>query len=877
MSSHNEIEFYKKYIKNKISSHINNGQLKEALELAKEYEKIIVNDVEIYHAKSIIYIKEGEYELAEITLKQAINLDANNGDTYYNLAYLYQLLNKSNESYKYYNLAKEYSNNIDMINSIEEILNNKEFIGNIEKHEMMSKHNSNVLDDDRNRKKVLIIAYIFPPLGGSGVQRTLKFVKYLRDFGWEPVVVTVESFGFKSAFKDNTLEKELPNDIEIIRIKTPADITPNYINKIIQLYQGMTTNNKIIEEYITYTNKTQQLILVPDNQIIFAYETIVNIFNLVKMNEIDLIYTTSGPYSDHIIGYYLKKKYFKPWVADFRDEWSNNPYIQFDENNIHHKLGLFLENEIVHFADKVINVNPMSTMNYKKLFQIESKKLETITNGYDETDFLNLDSTIAQQNECFSVFHNGLFYSIRTPKTIIQAVENLINKGKIDKEKFKLDLGWIENKKEWDEHIRNRDLEDIVFFGGYLEHRESLEKAQRMDALLLVVGPGEKNKAMYPGKLFEYLRLNKPILSLSPNGSVVDKLIDKLEAGVNVDFNNVNAIEQALLQMYNDWDRGVKGPKELNVEVKSFDRRNLTQKLANVFNEVVDSSSDIKNEVQKLNDQKFIEKYYLQRFGREIDLQNPKTFSEKIQWIKLNYRNNLMTRCADKFEVRDYIKEKNLDYILNDIYGVYDAVSEIDLSKLPNEFVLKATHGSGWNSICYNKESLNWKDEFKKIEEWLNTNYYNIGREWVYKNIKPRIICEKLLIDEESSLPKDYRFFCFNGQPKLIQVDVDQSQGRKRNIYDINWNKMAFEHGFPMSKSTHKKPKNLSLMIEIAEKLSEDFPFVRVDLYNINGKIYFGELTFYPGNGFGVFKPDVYDSVIGSYLDLSNLAVLKRD
>src|SRR5699024_752643 len=132
-----------------------------------------------------------------------------------------------------------------------------------------------------------------------------------------------------------------------------------------------------------------------------------------------------------------------------------------------------------------------------------------------------------------------------------------------------------------------------------------------------------------------------------------------------------------------------------------------------------------------------IEKVYISRFGKEIDLQNPKTFNEKIQWLKLNYRDPLMIRCADKFNVREYIKEKKLDFILNEVYGMYNNVNEINIAKLPNKFVLKATHGSGWNIICNNKDLLDWNNEFQKMSSWLNTNYYDLGREWVYKNIKP--------------------------------------------------------------------------------------------------------------------------------------------
>lgn len=472
------------------------------------------------------------------------------------------------------------------LNELERLIKELEIL--LRKESSNQKINKSRKIKNNNLKKVLIIAYYFPPLSGSGVQRTLKFVKYIRQFNWEPVIVTVDPTTSNSYFIDSSLEKEVPSNTKVIRIKEKKQVYINEINEIIKLYQEMLVDNtQLVEQYVAEINKTKTLQLVPDSQIFFAYEALKKLDGLVDFNDIDIIYSTSGPYSDHIIGYFLKKKYNKPWVVDFRDEWSNNPYFNFDPNNIYHNINLALERSIVHFADKVINVSPLSTMNYERIFQVENSKLETITNGYDEMDFINLKNINKKDKNYFSLFHNGLFYMIRTPEPIINAIYNLISSGKINEQKIRVDLGWTEKKDFWEQYILDRNLEDVIFFGGYLNHNKSLEKAQKMDALILVVGPGEKNKVMIPGKFFEYLRLQKPILSLSPNDGVVAELITELNRGINVDFNDVEALEEAILKLYNDWESGKNYNYELTSDIIRFERKNLTKSLTEVFNELL--------------------------------------------------------------------------------------------------------------------------------------------------------------------------------------------------------------------------------------------------------------------------------------------------
>lgn len=222
-----------------------------------------------------------------------------------------------------------------------------------------------------------------------------------------------------------------------------------------------------------------------------------------------------------------------------------------------------------------------------------------------------------------------------------------------------------------------------------------------------------------------------------------------------------------------------------------------------------------------LSDRKIIEQSYKTRFGKKPNLENPQTFNEKLQWLKLYWRKSLMTRCADKRSVREYVSEEGLNDILIEAYGVYERAENIDISSLPKRFVLKASHGSGWNIICKDKNTMDWEAELDKIRKWLKDNYYYYGREWVYKKIKPCIVCEKYLEGENGQPPDDYKIFCFNGRPRIIQVDTNRFINHKRNMYDVKWNLLDFKLFYPNDEKSIQKPENLNQMLEIAEKLAK--------------------------------------------------------
>ncbi len=255
------------------------------------------------------------------------------------------------------------------------------------------------------------------------------------------------------------------------------------------------------------------------------------------------------------------------------------------------------------------------------------------------------------------------------------------------------------------------------------------------------------------------------------------------------------------------------------------------------------------------------------RFGRtwyKMDFNNPKTFNEKLNFIKFNYWNDLGPKVADKVKVRDYVENVIGKEYLIPIIGVYKSVEEIPVNDLPNKFALKTNHGSGWNIICKDKSQLDWERSSSKMRKWLNRNAYYLSREWQYKNIEPQIICEELLEYEV----KDYKFFCRKGEPLLIQVDKSRFTNHQRSFFDVNWNGEKLFLTYPNIIENVSKPLNLQKMIQLAEKLSEPFLFCRVDLYEHLGRIYFGEITLFPGGASEPFGSYAEDLEMGKMIDI---------
>lgn len=271
-----------------------------------------------------------------------------------------------------------------------------------------------------------------------------------------------------------------------------------------------------------------------------------------------------------------------------------------------------------------------------------------------------------------------------------------------------------------------------------------------------------------------------------------------------------------------------------------------------------------------LSDKAYLKFVYRLRLGKKLNLDNPTSFTEKLQWLKLYDHNPMYSKMADKFAVRDYIKDKVGDEFLVPLIGVYDNYSEIDFSSLPSSFVMKPTNDSGSCVICLDKSLLDLKKTKKTICYSLKHNYYKKTREWQYKNIKPRVIVEKYLGDDINPI-NDYKFFCFNGKARFMYIEKESSSSPSQAIYDMDFNRLSFSMDDDVSQENYDKPVCFDEMRKVAEKLSEDIPFLRVDMYYEKGQIYVGELTFYHYGGYIPFNPPNWDDIIGCWLDISKI------
>ena len=267
---------------------------------------------------------------------------------------------------------------------------------------------------------------------------------------------------------------------------------------------------------------------------------------------------------------------------------------------------------------------------------------------------------------------------------------------------------------------------------------------------------------------------------------------------------------------------------------------------------------------------------YFCHFKKPLKLKNPKTFNEKLQWLKLYYQKDSHTRMVDKCEMKAYVTEKVGPGYVVPLLGVWDSVDKIDFESLPEQFVLKTTHDCAGLVICTDKSKLDVESAKEKLCNAMKNDYYLYYREWPYKNVVPRVIAEQYMVDESGTQLKDYKIFCFNGEPHCVQVDFDRFSGHKKNLYSLDWDLLEFSFNYPAHPEVEiTKPVALDKMLEIARVLSAGEPYVRVDFYCVEGKPYVGEITFFPASGYGKFVPEKYDRIFGDKIVLPEKIVEK--
>ncbi|MCO8300252.1 ATP-grasp fold amidoligase family protein [Limosilactobacillus fermentum] len=271
-----------------------------------------------------------------------------------------------------------------------------------------------------------------------------------------------------------------------------------------------------------------------------------------------------------------------------------------------------------------------------------------------------------------------------------------------------------------------------------------------------------------------------------------------------------------------------------------------------------------------MSDEQFLKKEYYLAMGKPLNLDNPQTFNEKLQWLKIHNRKPEYTTMVDKYAAKQYVADKIGSQYIIPTLGVWDHFDDIDFDALPDQFVLKCTHDSGGLVICKDKSRLDKKAAKRKIEYYLRRKYYYVHREWPYKDVKPRIIAEKYMTNGSSEELSDYKFYCFDGAVEFVMINSDRNSDKptKADYFDRDFNWLDFTWGYQHAEIRPQKPKEFDEMLEIAEKLAKGLPHIRVDFYDCNGQIYFGELTFFDGSGFDKIEPLEWDYKIGKMLKL---------
>lgn len=442
------------------------------------------------------------------------------------------------------------------------------------------------------RKKVLFCAYIFPPMAGSGIQRSLKFVKYLRKYGYEPIVVTVGENN-QQLGKDETMLCELEEDITIIRVDNDVFVPELYSLKqqqeIFNLYCGIVKSQEWIDEYRDKIKDCNNICkVIPDDKIYWVNEVLKRLEYLIDMNEISIVYTTGDPFSTYILGYYLKQRYAIKWVQDYRDPWVSddyflNHYSPFYKETLH--LQQALEKKLTLFSDAIIVTCEADKDNYVEKYGVDINKIIKITNGYDEADFCSIPfNTIINQK--FTLCYSGVLYHERNPMGLLKIMNNLIREGLIDSSCIQ----WIFNGNVadiWKKEIKKEDIFGIVKFNGYLNHAESIKLTMSSD-LLIIFGEKENGaKIVVPGKIYEYMRMNRPILGLSAKGGVLDELLIESKSGENFEYEEDNNIGAYILEQYRKWKKGnIDYHTNMNV-IQKYSREYTTKMLAGLFDKLL--------------------------------------------------------------------------------------------------------------------------------------------------------------------------------------------------------------------------------------------------------------------------------------------------
>ena len=518
----------------------------------------------------------GQYEEAISFFRKALQKAPDTPDMYYNLADAYVAL----QDYEHAKL---------MLKSCEYITEDEQLLEAVQ----VMREQLAAVPVEKKENNVLMVAYYFPPLSGSGVFRSLKFAKYLPELGWNTAVISAEEPPRGWNFRDDSMINEIPQEVNVVRIpdavstQSSIEMSKEQLSPVINFLKDVLKYDRealnIFGSFLTSQKGIMQMITFPCASLCWAWEVVKYIENNVDLKKLDVLYTTSGPASAHLVGFYLNKKYGIPWVTDFRDPWTYNAYGYYDEKNPLMKLLYRLERLLLQNANYNLVVGEGQTEHYVNKFEVKSHQMVCVTNGYDEEDFADLEFT-TKKNERFTIGYSGLIYTgQQSVSPVFQALNELREEGKVDTNEVAFRIVG-QGKEEENRAIADKyGLANILEQTGYLSHKEALQKNQESDALLLLVGDDEKCKQVYTGKVFEYLRSGKYILAIAPKGGYVDDLLSATGHGETFLSAQVEEIKNAILREYQAWKSKSENEFVCSPLIKLRERKYLTMKLADVL------------------------------------------------------------------------------------------------------------------------------------------------------------------------------------------------------------------------------------------------------------------------------------------------------
>lgn len=442
-----------------------------------------------------------------------------------------------------------------------------------------------------------MIAYFFPPMGGSAVQRTLKFAKYLPQFGWEPVILTVNK-STQEEYDPSFLD-ELPKGIRIYRTPCPelSGLFMYLRKRFFGNVDSMKNYNKdstcitstLARHFISYaTSFIKTWLSIPDDKIGWLPFAVAKALDVIRKERIDVLYSTSNPYTDHLIWYLLKKITGKPGVVDFRDPWTQWAYYYHDLNYSHSRtrlsLDAYFERNVLRLADKVISATePICEGLASKCNFIDKTKFVTITNGFDPDDFKDVNDV--KMPDKFTIVYTGSLRGLRTLRYFLAAVRELVN----EHDALKTDISIIiigYTGVGYEYLVDEMGLADIVQLRGYMVHKECIRYLLSASVLLLILSGNEQEKVILPAKLFEYMASRKPILALVPDG-ILSEWIKSMELGIVTDPEDINEIKNSIWYLYRRYKQNALNIVN-NHRISQFERSVLTRRLADIFDEVLE-------------------------------------------------------------------------------------------------------------------------------------------------------------------------------------------------------------------------------------------------------------------------------------------------